>query len=207
MASNVDKFLEVSEHAAIDHTGIPGVGGGGPSVQAQNNGGAVQGPQPTLNFIPSGGAGVSVVEDGGMNRIDITISAPSAGLTGFTNARGSNNGTNDFGSNLGLNSGGVGTANIALVVAAGAIRGDNNADNNRQLCIGCYEFDDPSGVFVSFTTSFTTFTNGQGSTAILGHPDTTRYTVDSSGGGGNPAINRTNGSSDFSGIGMALRIS
>jgi microcystin-dependent protein len=49
--------------------------GGGIGVTAQNNGGALQGSQPTLNFIPSGTIGVAVVENIGQNRIDITISA------------------------------------------------------------------------------------------------------------------------------------
>lgn len=79
MARNVDEFLTPPEHAAIDHTGIPGVGGvATPLVQAQNNGGAILGPQPTLNFIPSGIASVSVVEDGGNSRLNITISATEA---------------------------------------------------------------------------------------------------------------------------------
>jgi microcystin-dependent protein len=52
--------------------------GGGVGVTAQNNGGALTGTQPTLNFIPSGIAGVTVVEDGGNNRLDITISATEA---------------------------------------------------------------------------------------------------------------------------------
>jgi hypothetical protein len=96
MGKNIDDFLSGSEHNAIthkaapfnlldetahdllDHTGLTGVGGG---VDAQNNGGAAQGPRPRLNFIPSGGAGVSVVDDPGNNRINITISAPAAGIT------------------------------------------------------------------------------------------------------------------------------
>ena len=52
--------------------------GGGVGVTAQANGGSLEGVQPTLNFIPSGGAGVSVVEDVGNSRLDITISAPAA---------------------------------------------------------------------------------------------------------------------------------
>jgi microcystin-dependent protein len=58
--------------------------GGGIGTSGQDNGGALQGPQPTLNFIPSGGAGVSVVENVGQNRLDITISAPSGGVTSVT---------------------------------------------------------------------------------------------------------------------------
>jgi len=181
--------------------------GGGLGVTAQNNGGALTGTQPTLNFIPTGGAGVSVVEDSGNNRLDITISAPTAGLSSFTNSRAAVSGTNTFTNNLSLNSGGSGTSDLAIVVAAGAIRGDANADTNRQMCIGAYEFDDPSGVFICFTTGFATFSNGSGNQTILGHPDGTRYTVNNSGGGGNPAIDRSAGSSDFSGFGLGLKIS
>ena len=76
MANNVDKYTTEADHALIDHTGLPGVGGGGgPSVQAQANAGPIEGPQPTLNFIPAGAAGITVVENVGMNRIDITITA------------------------------------------------------------------------------------------------------------------------------------
>jgi len=49
--------------------------GGGIGTTAQNNGGTLQGPQPTLNFIPSGLIGLTVVENVPQNRIDITISA------------------------------------------------------------------------------------------------------------------------------------
>jgi len=49
--------------------------GGGIGTTAQNNAGALQGPQPTLNFVPSGIIGLAVVEDVGNNRINITISA------------------------------------------------------------------------------------------------------------------------------------
>ena len=49
--------------------------GGGIGTTGQNNGGPLIGPQPTFNFIPSGIVGVSVVEDVGNNRLDITISA------------------------------------------------------------------------------------------------------------------------------------
>ncbi len=49
--------------------------GGGLGTTAQNNGGALIGPQPTFNFIPSGQAGISIVEDVGNNRLDITISS------------------------------------------------------------------------------------------------------------------------------------
>lgn len=52
--------------------------GGGVGVTAQNNGGALTGTQPTLNFIPSGDAGIMVAEDVGNNRLDITISASSS---------------------------------------------------------------------------------------------------------------------------------
>lgn len=61
----------------------------GTSAQAQANGGAIQGPQPTLNFINSGGAGITVVENGGSSRIDITISAPAAGISSTWAASGS----------------------------------------------------------------------------------------------------------------------
>lgn len=88
MASNVDKYVTDDEHALINHTGIPGVGGGA-SVQAQNNGGAIQGPQPTLNFIPSGATSVSVVENIGQNRIDVTISSTdNNNLSTFETGRG-----------------------------------------------------------------------------------------------------------------------
>jgi microcystin-dependent protein len=49
--------------------------GGGIGITVQNNGGPLTGTQPSLNFIPSGIAGVTVVEDGGNSRTDVTISA------------------------------------------------------------------------------------------------------------------------------------
>lgn len=90
MASNVDKFQTNAEHNAVDHTAAPfnllstaahgslnhaGITGVG--VDAQNNGGAAQGPRARLNFIPSGAAGIAVVDNPGQSRIDVTVSAPS----------------------------------------------------------------------------------------------------------------------------------
>jgi len=62
MTRNIDDFLDPIEHAAIDHTGIPGVGGGG-GVDAQSNGAAVVGPQPRLNFVDGTNVTMSVVEN------------------------------------------------------------------------------------------------------------------------------------------------
>ena len=84
MARSIDEFVTTTEHGLIDHAGIDGVG-----TKGQNNSGPLQGPRPTLNFIPSGGAGVSVVENVGQNRIDITISAPSGGISSTWSASGS----------------------------------------------------------------------------------------------------------------------
>jgi microcystin-dependent protein len=49
--------------------------GGGIGVSGQNNGGVLLGPQPALNFIPAGIVGLTVFEDVGNNRLNITISA------------------------------------------------------------------------------------------------------------------------------------
>lgn len=97
MAKNIDDYLSGSEHDGVDHTAAPfnlldeaahdaldhtGLTGiqSGPSIQVTNNGGATQGPQPTLNVIPSGGVSLSAVDDPGNNRVNLTISAPTSGL-------------------------------------------------------------------------------------------------------------------------------
>lgn len=111
MAKNIDEFLSDAEHEAVDHTaapfslldgaahdlrdhtGLPGVSSG-PSVQVTNNGGATQGPQPTLNVIPSGSIGVSVVDDPGNSRVNLTISAPTPGITHLGTFQSGTTGTN-----------------------------------------------------------------------------------------------------------------
>jgi microcystin-dependent protein len=52
--------------------------GGGLGVTAQDNGGPLQGPQPTLNFIPAGGTSFGVANDALNNRVDVTITTPAA---------------------------------------------------------------------------------------------------------------------------------
>jgi len=170
----------------------------------------VSGPftQPKLNFVQGSNITLTVADDAANDRVNVTISGSAGGFNTKDAARNAVNGTNTFVTNLSLNSGGTGLGSSAYVtLAAGVINGTNGAGDNDYFLVGMYEHFDPSGVFIGINTSFDTYGGGQGATHILGHPDGTLFGVDTSGGGGNPAINRTSGSSSFSGMGMLLRLS
>lgn len=127
MGTNIDRFVTSTEHAAIDHTGITGVSVPSPYVQVQNNGGATEGPQPTINFIPSGAAGMAVANNPGMSRIDVTVSATAEAFTSGVHAATDHSGITGVGSSYTLS---WHTAVGSTVAATGAIRVPGDSTNN-----------------------------------------------------------------------------
>jgi len=177
--------------------------GGGIGVTAQNNGGALQGSQPTLNFIPSGGAGVTVVEDVGQNRIDITISAPAA--SGFTSVSVPRNrtgtGTTPNVSTLDLTSGGSGGAGLVFVL--GVLAWD---DANDSVSIGVY---DGTGTPTSFALAFQLTGGTRVSADRIGMTQDVSSSAildDNNGAGGVPRIERSSGTGLFHGFGLGIRL-
>jgi len=199
MARSIDEFVTTTEHGLIDHAGIDGVG-----TKGQNNSGPLQGPRPTLNFIPSGGAGVSVVENVGQNRIDITISAPSGG--GFTTVAIARGALPGYGTSFSLNSGDVGVTGIKFCFA---FLGWNNADVSWSM--GWAETDgSPPGFSQNCLTCdvgaahLYSTRGGIGGTGT-GSGGNVANLVDN-GGGTNPSVDVTSGANAFTGVALAFRL-
>lgn len=183
--------------------------GGGIGTTGQNNGGVLQGPQPTFNFIPSGGAGVSVVENVGQNRIDITISAPSGGFSSASTPRtflGSN-----WETNLSIDSGGAGLqgSGLKFIVAAAIISSPSDANTAPGLSIGHWDQDPQMhclGVnLIDPTKSLTQSSSILIGVNVAGGIDS-QWGVNSGGTGGNPYIFRQAGSSRIRGTAIGLRL-
>ena len=99
MARSVDEFLDPTEHASLDHSGIISTG-----MQGRANSGGFTAVRKKINFIQSGTVSIAVVDDGGDGEIEVTISASSGTPPLITGSTASNGAVGAGGSSANLGS-------------------------------------------------------------------------------------------------------
>ena len=169
--------------------------GGGIGVTAQNNAGPLQGIQPTLNFIPSGAAGITVVDNPGQNRIDVTISAPAAAPAGISDIRARvSNFTNLSGAAALNKPSGVSSGNMRLWVFFFWVTPGTTGTRDMGFSVAGYDGSSTSDAIAFDPTTPANFQHWGGGNIVLMQATGTIPTWFISGSGAGDTVTRQSGS-------------